>query len=107
LDRNKIIVEYGEFIEHHTVNTRIEEVSVFPYPKETILSALLLEIACGNVLQLEALRICARFLTQFQLGVGPDGHTKTASELSRKAVILIEPKNLTGKIVCIPKTEAI
>jgi hypothetical protein len=36
-----------------------------------------------------------------------NGHTRTASELSRKAVILIEPKNLIGKIVWIPKTEAI
>jgi hypothetical protein len=36
-----------------------------------------------------------------------DRRTKTANELSRKAVILIEPKNLVGKIIWVPKTEAI
>ncbi len=71
LNRNKIITEYGEFIERHApVPTRIEDVSVLPYPKETILSALLLEIVRGDVLQIQVLRVCARFLAQFQAGVG-------------------------------------
>lgn len=71
LDREKIINEYGRFVERRPpIPTRIEDVSVLPYPKETILSALLLEITRGDVNRTEALRVCARDLALFQAGVG-------------------------------------
>ena len=71
IGREKIIREYGGFIERDApLPTHIEDVSVLPYPKEIILSALLLEITRRDVAQTEALRICARDLAQFQPGVG-------------------------------------
>jgi hypothetical protein len=70
-DREKIIHDYGRFIElRPPLPTRIDDVSVLPYSKETILSALLLEIVRCDVIHTEILRIAARDLAQFQPGVG-------------------------------------
>ena len=89
-DRYKIITEYGKFIERHHQTAGIQDVAVLPYPKETILSALLLEIVRGNVLQLEAIRICARLLAQFQLGVGPEPLERLGVDVAK---LQIPPKN--------------
>lgn len=69
-DRVKIINAYGKFVETHPQAGQIADASALPYPKETILKALLLEIVlgCGPTKEIQ---LGAMYLADFQPGVGP------------------------------------
>lgn len=72
--RSTIINDYGAFMERNPASpTRIEDVSVLPYPKKLILSALLAEIGRGHPQYFdEMLRIGAMSLAQYQPGIGEE-----------------------------------
>lgn len=70
--REKIISEYGSYIENNPLGIEIRDVSELPYPKEEILDAITLEIVRENNDQrVEALKACAGMLADFQENVGP------------------------------------
>ena len=73
-EREKVINEYGAFIARcPSLPTRIEDVSVLPHSKETILNALLLEIARGHTPHMNAAMVgLAMCLAQYQPGVGSE-----------------------------------
>jgi hypothetical protein len=72
LERNKIINDFGAFIERNPCPpTRIVDVSVLPHRKEQILEALLLEIPHEvDPKMKDCLKVGATSLSQYQPGVG-------------------------------------
>lgn len=73
LNPEKVINEYGAFIENHPPSPlRIEDISVLPYPKDIILSALLNAMSPGQKEKNDFLHGGAIFLAQYQPGVGSE-----------------------------------
>ena len=70
--RERIISEYGSFLENHPPNgAEIWDVSQLPYPKEEILDAITLEIVRESDDQrVEIMKSCALILADFQENVG-------------------------------------
>lgn len=70
--REKIVSEYGRYIEEHPMVGEIRDVSELPYTKENILDAIALTILLENDdQQVEAMKACAIMLADFQENVGP------------------------------------
>ena len=70
-ERSRIISDYGEFIERNPTAAEIWDVKLLPHDKETIFSAICLEIVREqDEGRLEALKASALFLADFQEGVG-------------------------------------
>jgi hypothetical protein len=95
-DRETIIQDYGALIERKPpLPTRIEDVSALPYPKTTILDALLFELGQGHPEHItEMLRVGAISLAQYQPGVGREPLEMLGIEVSRLPVTLAEAKRL-------------
>jgi hypothetical protein len=71
--RNKIIADYGAFLEEHAkLKGAYVDVKSLPHPKEEILNALLVEsVFEPNEKVVEQLRSRVVFLVDFHEGVGP------------------------------------
>jgi len=91
-----IIQDYGALMERKPpLPTRIEDVSVLPHPKATILDALLFELGQGHSEQItEMLRIGAISLAQYRPGVGREPLEMLGADVSRLPETLAEARRL-------------
>jgi hypothetical protein len=102
-ERIRIVTDYGAFIERNPGHggAQIWDVKVLPHPKEEILDAICLEIVREqDVTRIEALKVCALFLADYQPDVGKRPISMLGVDLSVDAASmgLDDIKALASKI---------